>query len=97
MRGRSGSVVRRLRQRVRATESTCYRCGQPIDWSIPHADPYTGAVNRDSGSLEHKQSLAQHPELAEDPGNVAASHWDCNHSAGMDGGALPLGARSRQW
>lgn len=97
MRGRSGAAVVALRRRVRATERTCYRCGQPIDWSIPHLDPHTGTVNKWSGTLEHKLSLRDHPELAEDPGNCSASHWDCNHKAGADGGRPSLGQRSRQW
>jgi len=97
MRGRNGAAVRTLRRTIRATHRTCYRCGQPIDWTIPHLDPYTRAVNRDSGTLEHKLSLSRHPELAEDPGNMAASHWQCNHTAGADGGPRPLGQRSRQW
>jgi hypothetical protein len=97
MRGRTGSVVRALRRSVRATESTCYRCGQAIDWSIPHLDPLTGTVNNSSGTLEHKQSVALHPELAEDRGNCAASHWLCNVNAGADSRHLPLGQRSRSW
>lgn len=95
--GRHGRVVRRIRQQVRATERTCYRCGQPIDWSLPHLDPYTGAVNRESGTIEHKLPRSHHPELAEDLGNIAASHWQCNMRASDIEARPALGARSRAW
>lgn len=95
--GRHGRVVRRIRAQVRATMRTCYRCGQPIDWTLPHLDPDTGTVNRDSGTIEHKQPRSKYPELAEDPGNIAASHWQCNLTASDHGGRPALGLRSRAW
>lgn len=97
MRGRTGGTTRKLRRIVRARERVCYQCGQAIDWTIPYLDPHTGTVNPDAGTLEHKLPLSRHPELAEDPGNMAASHSACNNAAGADGGARPIGQRSRAW
>lgn len=86
-----------FRKLIRRRERTCWRCGQLIDWRIPHLDPYTGAVNRDSGTVEHKISIAQRPDLERDPGNMAASHWQCNHEAGDRHGRPGLGLRSKEW
>lgn len=80
--GRSGRRWQTLARQVRATESHCYRCGQPIDWSIPYwADP-NRVVNMDAGTVEHIKSWADHPHLREDPANLAASHVRCNLQAG---------------
>ena len=52
-----------------------------IDWSIPHQDEH-GNLNDYAGTLEHKIPLTKAPHLAEDPGNLAASHSLCNRSHG---------------
>lgn len=96
MRGRSGGRYRALARQIRATETHCWRCGQRIDWSIPHRDDF-GLVNQDSGTVEHKLPLSTNPHLAEDPGNLAASHWRCNAQAGNRGNQLGLGQRTRDW
>lgn len=96
VRGRSGGRWRALLRHVRATETHCWRCGQPIDWSIPYRDDH-GNVNLDSGSGEHKIPLTARPDLAEDPGNVGASHLRCNLAAGARNDQLSLGERTRNW
>lgn len=96
--GRSGRRWRALVQRVRARDRVCYRCRQPIDWSVPYRDPETGEVNPDSGSVDHVVPLSIRPDLAEDLANLAAAHLQCNQAAGaktaQSGG---LGVASEAW
>lgn len=94
--GRSGRRYRSLKAQIRATETHCFRCGQPIDWSIPYRDA-EGNVNLASGSVEHKQTRSGHLDLAEDRGNLGASHLDCNLKAGDRDPRPGLGLRSREW
>lgn len=96
VRGRSGRRWRELTRQIRATETHCWRCGQRIDWSIPYRDDH-GNVNQASGTVEHKLPLAVRPDLAEDRGNLAASHWRCNATAGARQTELGLGERTRDW
>jgi len=94
--GRSGARWRRIKEQVRQTETHCYRCGQRIDWSIPYRDEH-GNVNKMSGTAEHTHPLSTHRHLAEDLGNIRASHLDCNQSAGNRAPLPGLGTRSRNW
>lgn len=88
--------MRKIKQQIKATETHCYRCGQRIDWSIPYRDEH-GNVNMNAGTVEHKQPLAQHPHLAEDPGNLAASHVLCNLAAGDRNPTPTLGVITQEW
>lgn len=90
--------MRTLRRQIRAVETHCWQCGQRIDWSIPYwvAEP-GGQINPDAGTVEHKLSLSRHPHLAEDLGNLAASHARCNQAAGNNEDRPTLGVRSREW
>ena len=94
--GRSGRPWERLKAQVRARETHCWQCGQPIDWTIPYRDPDTGAVNADAGTVEHINPRSTHPHLAEDPANLGASHRRCNLQAGTSG-TIERGTPSRQW
>lgn len=69
----------------------------PIDWSIPYRDPDTGTVNLNSGSTEHIKARSTHPLLAEDPGNLGASHLLCNMQAGDREQDLDIGTANREW
>jgi 5-methylcytosine-specific restriction endonuclease McrA len=68
--GRTGRPYRRLRTRVIAEEDVCFRCGQPVDKSLP-------GTHRWGPSLEHKVPLSRggDPLTRE---NVALSHLGCN-------------------
>ena len=94
--GRSGGTYRKLRAQVRATERTCWRCGQPLDWSIPYKDEH-GNINMNAATLEHKQPKSTHPHLAEDPGNLSASHARCNLGAGDRNPQPNLGVFNVEW
>lgn len=94
--GRSGGTYRRLVQQIRMTERICYQCGQPLDWSIPYRDEH-GNINTMAGTIEHKQPLSTHPHLAEDPGNLAASHARCNMEAGNRNPKPSLGVFNVNW
>jgi 5-methylcytosine-specific restriction endonuclease McrA len=95
--GRSGRRWRQLAATVRARETHCYWCGMPIDWTIPRRDPQ-GRDNNDSGSVEHIHPRSTHPHLAEDPGNLAASHLGCNRHAGVGrDNVVELGVTSQDW
>lgn len=67
-----------------------------IDWTIPYIDEY-GNLNDMAGSLEHKTPLSKAPHLAEDPGNLAASHSLCNRKHGNSEAVPTLGVPTQQW
>jgi 5-methylcytosine-specific restriction endonuclease McrA len=94
--GRSGGRMRALQKQIRATETHCYRCGQPIDWTIPYRDQH-GNLNDMAGSVEHKQPLSKYPHLAEDPGNLGASHSLCNRAAGNNENRPAMGVLTQDW
>lgn len=88
--GRAGSRWRRLAAEVRARHDPCWLCGMPIDYTLeyPHADSFT---------VDHIRSWIGHPELREDPANLAASHARCNKSKGQASAKPGLGVRSEDW
>jgi 5-methylcytosine-specific restriction endonuclease McrA len=89
--GRRGSRWRKLREEVKARGDNCYHDGQPIDYTLAWPHP-------DSFSVDHRLPLSKHPELAEDPGNLVASHLRCNQSKGAkEDLKLSLGNRSEDW
>lgn len=97
--GLSGRPYVRLRAWVMATYSDCYRCGGPVDKTLPGRHPW-------GPSLEHKVPRSKGGDpLSRD--NAALSHLHCN-VAYRDGrrirvrttqSARTLGryAPSRQW
>ncbi len=95
-RGRSSRRWREVirpgcRRRDAAVNAPCWICGQPIDYSLPDGDD-------DSWSPDHVRAVADHPELAEDPANIKASHLSCNKSRGKSKTTTSrIGATSRQW
>ena len=88
--GRSGSRWRRLSAEVRARHDTCWLCGMAIDYTLEYPHP-------DSFTVDHKKSWIGHPELREDPANLAACHARCNKSKGKGEATLGLGLLSEQW
>lgn len=70
----------------------CMRCGQPIDYSLPHTDPMAFIAG-------HIKSWINNPALREDPANLQQEHAKCGKAAhdDEDGGRGRLGSTSRQW
>ena len=93
--GRTTQTWRKLRlqcfKRDKVNDSRCWICGGRIDYS---AKPST---TPESWEPDHRLSVKHHPELAEVPENVLASHKSCNRSKGDRAGLNNLGAPSREW
>lgn len=88
MRGRTSANWRRLAAQVRAQRLDCCICGQAIDYTLHYNDP--GAF-----TVAHRISVAQRPDLAEEPSNIkGAAHRGCNSSEGADRQLTPLGITS---
>jgi hypothetical protein len=68
----------------------CWLCGQPIDYELQWPHPM-------AWSPDHYLTVAEHPEHAEDIGNLRASHFDCNNRRGKGPIPTSLGLRSRPW
>jgi len=79
-----------MRDQLRSERRPCWLCGQPIDYTVdyPHPDAFV---------VDHKQSWINHPELREDPANLAAAHARCNSSKGKSDAPAGLGVRSEAW
>lgn len=93
--GRDTPAWRRMRlacfKRDRAADAPCHLCGQPIDYSLaPSSTP-------DAWEPDHILTVSTHPELAEVPENIAASHRRCNRSRRNKAGITNLGRPSREW
>lgn len=59
-------------KRDRAANARCWICGQAINYALkPSSSP-------DAYEPDHIEDVHGHPELAFDPGNIAASHRSCN-------------------
>ena len=84
-------VRRQCWQRDKQAGNPCHICGQAIDYN---AKPST---TPDSWEPDHIISVKSHPELAELPENVAASHKSCNRSKKDKAGINELGRCSRRW
>ena len=89
-RGRTSRRYRALVKWLRAQRYACWLCGQPIDYSAKPQTP-------DAFEPDHVYPLSTHPELAEDPGNLRASHCRCNRARGNRQPKPGLGDRSRNW
>jgi 5-methylcytosine-specific restriction endonuclease McrA len=89
-RGRSGGNWRKLVANQRAKQQPCWICRQPIDYNLPgtHDDGFT---------VDHIKPLSLHPEMAEEPSNLAACHRHCNLSRGNKAVKPALGNTSRNW
>jgi 5-methylcytosine-specific restriction endonuclease McrA len=88
--GRRGSRWRKLVAEVRARHDPCWLDGMPIDYSLEYPHP-------DSFTVDHKKSWIGHPELREDPANLAACHSRCNKSKGQAQAKPGLGILSETW
>ena len=93
--GRDTATWRKLRvqcfKRDKANDARCWLCGGRIDYSVkPSSTP-------ESYEPDHRHSVHTHPELAEVPENVLASHKKCNRSRWARAGLSNLGNKSRDW
>ena len=77
-RGRSGRPYERAKARCFATESVCWRCGGPVDMTLPYRDPITGEVNVWSKSFDHTVEL----DAGGAPYQGRLAHLKHNTSAG---------------
>jgi 5-methylcytosine-specific restriction endonuclease McrA len=75
---------------LRARHDPCWLCGQPIDYTLPSDHDW-------AFSVDHIKPWSTHPELREDPGNLAAAHSLCNKRRGNKPPPLGLGLLSRNW
>jgi 5-methylcytosine-specific restriction endonuclease McrA len=80
----------RLARELRAKRLPCWLCGEAIDYTLPHDDDM-------AFSVDHIKPWSTHPELREDPANLAAAHQKCNKQRGSKPPPLGLGLLSRQW
>jgi len=68
----------------------CWLDGDPIDYRLKSPHPL-------SWSVDHAIPAHERPDLILDPGNLRASHLDCNCRRGTDEPALDLGTPSEVW
>jgi 5-methylcytosine-specific restriction endonuclease McrA len=87
--GRAGKPRAQLGAIVRAEETTCWRCGHPIDKRLPPR-------HRESFSVDHIIPISINPGLAYVRSNLRAAHYGCNSARGnrTDEPAL---ITSRRW
>ena len=67
----------------------CARCGQRIDYTLPHDHPQAFIAG-------HIKAWINHPELRDDPSNLQPEHAKCGKSAHETEGTGP-GLTSRSW
>lgn len=67
--GRNTAQRDRDRARIKATQSNCGICGEPIDYTLPNTDPKSFVV-------DHVQPLSKGGR--DDLTNKQAAHRDCN-------------------
>jgi len=79
-----------LAKAQRAKGLDCWLCGLAIDYTLPHDDDMAFTV-------DHVKPWSTHPELREDPGNLASAHARCNKQRGNKPPPLSLGLLSRAW
>ena len=92
--GRAGRPWRTLVTQLKQTWSTnnvpCVLCGQQIDYTLPY-------THKQACTVEHIKPWSTHPDLREEPSNLAPAHGHCNISKGAKQNVLNLGQLSREW
>lgn len=78
---RNTTTVDRHRKIIAKAKPPCALCGEPIDYDLPHLDPYSFVV-------DHVVPLNRGGTDTLD--NVQAAHRSCNRSKGdrIDGGPI---------
>jgi len=82
--------AKRLARDLKARKNPCWLCGLAIDYTLPPDDDM-------AFSVDHVKPWSTHPELREDPDNLAAAHSRCNKQRGNKPPPLGLGLLSREW
>lgn len=72
-------------------EANCWLCKEPIDYTVG------AGTTPDSHELDHYFSVADYPELQQDPTNFRHSHKLCNGTRGKDAPSLGLGEAVPDW
>jgi 5-methylcytosine-specific restriction endonuclease McrA len=80
---RNTSRWRKLRREVLASEDTCHICGNPVDVTLPHRDPWAPQV-------DHIVPIWVDPTLALERSNVRLSHFRCNRARDNRTNGVPL-------
>lgn len=92
--GRRTRRYKQLREQFRTqcefAQLPCWIDGRPIDYALPHEHP-------EAFNLDHAISVAQRPDLAEDPANFRPSHRRCNEARGAGTPELDIGIPSEVW
>ncbi len=82
----TGRPRRRLAALVRAQEPNCWRCGLPIDLTLPRGGPGVRVQHRMSSTIDEVIPRSVHPlgawYAAHDRANLRHAHRSCNSSAG---------------
>lgn len=87
---RNSATYQRNRRDLRARREPCWLCGQRIDYRAPARHP-------DSFEPDHVYPVSTHPHLAEDPGNLRASHMRCNRARGNTAAYRGRWVRTTDW
>ena len=66
---RSDAIRKRMRHTIAKAKPACHICGNPIDYTLPHTDPWSFVV-------DHVIPLAKGGR--DDLSNAAAAHRECN-------------------
>ncbi|MFC9769423.1 HNH endonuclease [Rhodococcus jostii] len=88
--GRSGHRWRVLRENLRMQRRPCWLCGQVIDYDAPANDP-------EAFEPDHYFPVSTHPQLANDPGNLRASHSKCNRHRGNQPAQQGVWHQAERW
>lgn len=71
--------------------ANCWIDGERINYAA------TPGTTPDSHELDHYYSVANYPELQEDPSNFRHAHKLCNGTRGADGQTYDLGEQVPDW
>ena len=66
---RNSATRDRHRARIRRDEPACHICGKPIDYTLPHLDPWSFVI-------DHVKPLAKGGD--DTLANIKAAHRECN-------------------
>lgn len=89
---RNGRPYRRLCATQRALGLPCWRCGQPIDYTLRGLDAQRST---EAFTLDHYQPISRGGSLL-DPRNARSAHRRCNSARGNRPDPPPAPA-SRKW
>ena len=70
------TIRKQALRRDMAANAPCWICGKPIDYTLT-GGPWCWQP-------DHYLSVREHPELAEDIGNLRPSHARCNNQRGQE-------------